>query len=326
FTAPLLRGLQGELLKPTPVPAVIKDLVAVVRWLDARANLLYGLVNWVLMVDLHVLRRLERWQARHLDEVPRWFEALAELDALNALAGIYFAHPDWCRPEVADGTITFEAEGLGHPLLPPDRRVRNDFAFEGAGKILLVTGANMAGKSTFLRTVGVNMVLAQAGAPVCARRFRMSTLQVFTSMRTQDSLEESVSGFYAELRRLRQLLDLLRRTDEPVFYMLDEILKGTNSRDRQTGALALIKQLHRERATGMISTHDVELGQRAADLGVDLTNLSFNSTITGEEIHFDYRLTPGLCRSFNATKLMEQIGIAVEAADESLPAGNNPNP
>nr|WP_262905208.1 hypothetical protein [Hymenobacter nitidus] len=181
----------------------------------------------------------------------------------------------------------------------------------GAGHTGIITGSNMSGKSTFLRTVGLNMVLAQAGAVVCAEAFRVAPAQVYTAMRTQDNLAESTSSFYAELKRLRLLLELTA-TGQPVFYLLDEILKGTNSRDRHRGAQALVRQLHQRPASGLVSTHDLELAAMAEELPGAVTNYSFNSTIEGDEIRFDYHLTPGACREFNASKLMQLMGIDVQ--------------
>lgn len=169
----------------------------------------------------------------------------------------------------------------------------------------------MSGKSTFLRTVGVNLVLAQMGAPVCAEKFQFSLTGIFTSMRTQDNLEESVSSFYAELKRIKTLLNSLE-SEVPVFYFLDEILKGTNSDDRHIGAMALIDQLTKKPCMGMISTHDVHLAELSKE-NSKIENYSFNSTIDGDKIDFDYKLTPGPCKSFNASKLMEQMGIIKSA-------------
>ncbi len=170
----------------------------------------------------------------------------------------------------------------------------------------------MSGKSTFLRTIGLNLVLAQAGAPVCAAAFQFFPMQVFTAMRTEDNLSESTSSFYAELKRLKMLLDLTL-TGQPLFYLLDEILKGTNSRDRHEGAKALIKQLHQRYASGLVSTHDLELGAMEKEHPEYIRNYSFNSTIEGDKILFDYGLLPGVCRSFNASKLMQLMGIEMEA-------------
>jgi DNA mismatch repair ATPase MutS len=168
----------------------------------------------------------------------------------------------------------------------------------------------MSGKSTFLRTLGLNMVLAMAGGAACAARFRLYPVQVFTGMRTEDNLAEHTSSFYAELKRLKQVLDLTQ-TGTPVFYLLDEILKGTNSRDRHLGAVALIRQLHKRNATGLISTHDLELGKIQEELPEHIQNFSFNSTIEGDEILFDYKLHEGVCHSFNASKLMQKMGIEI---------------
>nr|WP_262921602.1 hypothetical protein [Pontibacter ruber] len=183
---------------------------------------------------------------------------------------------------------------------------------QGAGKTIVVTGSNMSGKTTFLRTVGINMVLAFIGAPVCADKLKVAPVQVYTAMRTADNLAESTSSFYAELKRLRILLNLTEDGQQPVFYLLDEILKGTNSRDRHLGAMSLIRQLHQRNTSGLISTHDLELGAMEQELQGSVENYSFNSDIIGDEINFDYKLTRGICRSFNASKLMQLMGIAIE--------------
>jgi DNA mismatch repair ATPase MutS len=199
--------------------------------------------------------------------------------------------------------------GLGHPLIHADRRITNDFTLEGRGTIALVTGSNMAGKSTFLRTVGINTVLALAGAPVCADDLEVSCLQVFTSMRTQDDLNENTSSFMAELRRINQLVNLLRSEETPVLFLLDEILKGTNSVDRHAGAKALARQLSRARAYGLLSTHDLELVSLSREM--NLANYSFNSRIEDDKIWFDYHLTEGPCQTANATALMRQLGVGL---------------
>nr|WP_255709870.1 hypothetical protein [Pontibacter harenae] len=176
---------------------------------------------------------------------------------------------------------------------------------------MVITGSNMSGKTTFLRTVGINMVLAFTGAPACAEGFTVAPAQVYTAMRTVDNLAENTSSFYAELKRLRVLLELTAQ-GQPVFYLLDEILKGTNSRDRHHGAMALIRQLHKRNASGLISTHDLELGAMEQELPGSVYNYSFNSDIIGDEIKFDYKLQRGVCRSFNASKLMQLMGIEME--------------
>ncbi|MCC2548391.1 DNA mismatch repair protein MutS [Hymenobacter sp. BT175] len=270
-----------------------------------------GLGNALLLWDLAGMWLLENWKKRLAGQLTELLEAGAELEALVSLAGFQFANPGFATPEISPDKLEFTAQELRHPLIFSSRPVANDFSTRGPGQTGVVTGSNMAGKSTFLRTVGLTMVLAQAGAVVAARQLRLSPAQVYTAMRTQDNLAESTSSFYAELKRLRLLLELTA-TGVPVFYLLDEILKGTNSRDRHRGARALVHQLHRRPASGLISTHDLELAGLAEELPGFVTNYSFNSTIEGDEIRFDYRLTPGLCREFNASKLMQLMGIEVE--------------
>lgn len=210
------------------------------------------------------------------------------------------------------------AEALGHPLIDPKERITNDFRIAASGQIHLVTGSNMAGKSTWLRTVGINMVLALAGAPVCARCLCMPHLQVWTSMRTQDALQESSSSFFAELRRLKAIIDAVEERKEHVFFLLDEILKGTNSRDRHTGARALIRQLIRAQGAGLIATHDLELTALADSSAGQVVNYAMEVRLEAGELVFDYSLQPGVSQSFNATILMAQMGIAIDDKDVNL--------
>jgi hypothetical protein len=236
-------------------------------------------------------------------------ETVSELEALNSLAGFCHSNPSYTFPRISNEPYCFRSVDLGHPLIHSDKRITNDFAMEGRGTIALVTGSNMAGKSTFLRTVGINTVLALAGAPVCATKLEVSCLQVFTSMRTQDDLKENTSSFMAELRRINQLVHLLKSEEMPVLFLLDEILKGTNSADRHAGAKALARQLNRAGAYGLLSTHDLELVSLSHEM--NLANYSFNSRIEEDKIWFDYHLTEGPCQTANATVLMRQMGIGV---------------
>jgi ABC-type multidrug transport system fused ATPase/permease subunit len=264
--------------------------------------------------DMHILAGLESWKKTHGQHLDDWLNALADTEAMNSLAGHAFANPDHAAPQVlwADD-ISLEAETMGHPLIPKEKRIDNSFQLKGTGQTILVTGSNMSGKSTFLRTLGLNIVLAQMGAVVTAARFSCSPMRVFSSMRTQDSLEESTSSFYAELKRLKQLLEISdEKNQAPVFYMLDEILKGTNSSDRHKGAEALIRQLHGKRASGLVSTHDLELGEWGATESY-VKNFHFRSDVADGQLHFDYRLHEGICRSFNASELMRMMGIDMDA-------------
>ncbi len=262
--------------------------------------------------DIHCLAGLESWKKSHRAELEGWLSVLADTEAINSLAGYAFANPDYAIPLVTwQNGVYIDAEHLGHPLIPASKRISNTFKMEGIGQTILVTGSNMSGKSTFLRTLGLNIVLAQMGAVVAAPSFSCSPMRVFSSMRTQDSLEESTSSFYAELKRLKQLLELADEKDNaPVFYLLDEILKGTNSADRHKGAEALIRQLHQKHAAGLVSTHDLELGEWGAHESY-VHNFHFRSDVENGQLHFDYKLHQGICRSFNASELMRMMGIDI---------------
>ncbi len=333
WKSPYLQELQKNFhQQDRKVSLQIRELSRILDGLESRSNGFYMVLNSLFLQDLYWMLRAERWKQRVKAELEIWFEALYAWEALNSMAGLSFSEPAWPFPEISPAAEhLFDAQALGHPLLPAGR-VTNDFTMKGKGEIVLITGSNMAGKSTFLRTVGINTVMALAGAPVCASHLRISCMQVFTSMRTQDSLAENVSSFYAELQRLRQLLRLLHagavqtgngfilqgqeppmppdaRADLPILFLLDEILKGTNSADRHKGAAALIRQLQGLNASGLISTHDLDLGQTAS--GAGLRNYSFNSEVVGQEILFNYKLEPGLCNSFNASALMAKMGINI---------------
>ncbi|MEQ9440706.1 MAG: DNA mismatch repair protein MutS [Cyclobacteriaceae bacterium] len=312
FSAPKLQALQATLHHGEQrASQAVKELRFILSNFDARANMMYHIFNAIFLLDLYWLLRADAWKEKARDQIEIWLNSMGELEALNSLASFAFAHPDFRFPTIATTRHHIVATAMGHCLLPPAQRITNDFAMQGRGAINIITGSNMSGKSTFLRTVGTNVVLALVGAPVCARNFEVAVMQVFTSMRTQDSLEENVSSFYAELRRLRQLLTMLEHPELPVLFMLDEILKGTNSQDRHHGAASLIKQLSKLEASGFVSTHDLELGKLADEL-TNLRNYNFTSTIEGDEIIFDYQLHDGVCQSFNASKLMEKMGIAIE--------------
>lgn len=298
----------------------IGQLASLTEGLNYRRNpYFYLLFGVAALWDIHYLFLLERWRKQYGAELGKWFKALAELEALNSLAGFAYAHPTYATPELVENELTLDLTSAVHPLLPSDRAVPNSLTLSGMGQTILITGSNMSGKSTFLRTVGANVVLALAGSVVSAERFVCSPVHVFTSMRTQDSLEESTSSFYAELKRLQTLIGLTKAlppvsADEelpvslPILYFLDEILKGTNSADRHRGAEALIRQLHQTSASGFVSTHDLELGQ-LTDADAFVRNFHFQSDLLNGVLVFDYRIRAGICESFNASQLMQAIGI-----------------
>lgn len=281
----------------------------------------------LLMWDFHIVLGLERWKRRSGDRVTAWLEAAGELEALASLAGLAHDHPEWVFPELeAPAGDRYEAESLGHPLLPPEECVRNDVTLGPPGTFLLVTGSNMSGKSTLLRAVGLNAVLAQAGAPVCARSLRLPPVRVWTSMRLQDSLSQGVSFFMAELQRLR---DVVEAAGDPegelrTLYLLDEILQGTNTAERQIAAQRIIRTLLDTPSIGAVTTHDLTLAD-SPEIRTRAEAVHFREQVrkgtdpdTGverTEITFDYHLREGVATSRNALQLMEAVGLGAADGD-----------
>ena len=289
----------------------IHKLGKITSSLDTRLNFLAGFVlNVLLLWDIRQIRRLEEWQRANRIPIPVWFGALAETEAITSIAAFAYCNPAYIFPETASGSLMLSAEEAGHPLIEAAGRVNNDILLPGKGHFNIITGANMAGKSTYLRTIGVNLVLAMCGSPVCARSFTFYPAGIYTSLRTTDSLSASQSYFFAELLRLKELIDRLN-AGETLYILLDEILKGTNSVDKQAGSKALLRQLIGMEASGFIATHDLELGRLAEAFPERIINHSFEAVIDGEALHFDYKLKPGIARNMNATFLMQRMGITI---------------
>ncbi len=311
FTSPLLQKLQSAFTDEIAASDRIRQLSKLVGRLDYRLNVLVSApLNLLFFTDIHFCLALEQWKREHASRIPGWFTAMAEFEALASMANMTFNNPGWVYPQVTEDYFVFRAEEMGHPLIPAGRRISNSFTTEGAGRAIIVTGSNMSGKSTFLRTCGVNAVLAFAGAPVCASAFTVSLVRLHSSMRISDSLDENISSFYAELRRLRAIISGAE-SDPRAFLLLDEILRGTNSDDRYTGSVALIKQLTGYGAVAMVATHDLRLAGLEKELPQSIGNYHFDVKVNDEELFFDYRLTPGICSSFNASLLMKKMGIKV---------------
>jgi DNA mismatch repair ATPase MutS len=292
-----------------PAGKELSELKAILDRFDLRNNIV-GLLffNSFLLWDVRQMMALNRWRRRNKALVQKWFAAIAETEVLHSLCTLHLNHFECCFPTFADEHFTLAGEQIGHPLLPKHQRVNNNFTTEGTAQIGLITGSNMAGKSTFLRSLGVNVMLAQTGAPVCAVQFRLSPVQLLSSMRIADNLAENTSTFYAELKKLRTIIEHVKR-HEKVFILLDEILRGTNSYDRHTGAAALLKQLIKEAAVAVIATHDVELATLEEAYPDSVHNYHFDVQVEGEELYFDYKLKEGICQSLNASILMKKIGI-----------------
>ncbi len=325
FEAPALIALQKRLLESgASATKEMASLSRIVGFLDARNNEVFRFfIGPMLMWDLWCALALDSWRARAGRVAFGWFRALAELEALASLAGFAFERPDHVFPEmVAEQTL--EAVHLGHPLIEADKRVSNDVTIQGPGYALVVTGSNMSGKSTLLRAAGINVVLANAGAPVCAKSMRVGRLIVATSMRVSDSLDEGTSRFYAELKKLKLVLDLARKAKKKelegtVLFLLDEILHGTNTRERLIGARAILRELLAQGAMGAVSTHDLSLGDLQGEMPDHVKNVHFEEQVTGEVMTFDYKLRTGIVQSSNALRLMKIVGLDV-VEEPALPA------
>ncbi len=297
--------------------ALLRGLARICSALSIRAHpLVHMVINAAIPWDLWFIRRLE--QARHAiaTELPLWLDRLAQIEAAAALANFAYLHPHyaWPLPVESSGNgrpIGIEATGLGHPLLGRTARITNDFSNPGTGHLVLITGSNMSGKSTFLRTVGINVCLAQAGAPVCAESLRWSWTRVRCCIRVTDSLDAGLSYFYAEVKRLRLLLEAGRhRAEVPALFLIDEIFKGTNNRERLLGSRTYIEALAETNGFGLISTHDLELADLERTIP-RLTNAHFRETVAAGSLHFDYRLRPGPCTTTNALRIMAMEGLPI---------------
>ena len=331
FGDPLLAELRESLIGSGEAPAEseaparsLERLFRLVELSNVRySDLIHYPWNLLTLWDIHVLVRLERWKEKHGAALRGWMIALGRTDALSALAGLAHAHPDWAFPEIADGQPggspsgppRLEARALGHPLLAPESTVHNDVSLGPPGSLLLVTGSNMSGKSTLLRAIGANVILAGAGGPVCAEAMALPVADLRTSMRIRDSLEEGISYFMAELRRLKAVCDAASAANErPVLYLLDEILQGTNTAERQIAARRILHHLLDQHAIGAVTTHDLTLAD-AEDLQNRAVLVHFRESVEtpedGPPITFDYRLRPGLATSTNALRLMEIMGLAL---------------
>lgn len=309
FNSGYLKEMQEKLyLKDKPASGYIKRLVTIMEWFETRlSDAFHFLVNNVIFLDLHCVYRIEIWNREVSGVIGDWFGVMADFEALSSLGNVYFNNPGWVFPEIYGDGFRLEAENLGHPLIRRGDRVCNDIKFDERGGILVITGPNMAGKSTFLRTVGVNVALALAGGPVCASRMMLSRLNLVTSMQTTDSLDKHLSLFYAELQRLKMVLDAVKE-EKNVFFIIDEMLKGTNEMDRSKGAVVLVNQLAKLGAPGIAATHDLELTKLATDENL-IYNAHFDGYVEDDRLLFDYRLKDGICQSFNALVLMKKIGI-----------------
>lgn len=311
FTSPKLIRLKDKLKSNKGSAGKnIKQLSAILTALDNRLNFVsWALFNGLMLWDILQMKRLESWQDNHKDNMKSWFDIIAEIDALNSFSNYNYNNTDTVFPQFQNSKFQLSAKNMGHPLIKKSQRVNNDITIND-GEFLVITGANMAGKSTFLRTIVVNMILGMCGAPVCADTFYFQPHKIFTSIRTNDSLHKNESYFYSELKRLKRIIDELKSGTQ-LFVVLDEILKGTNSKDKHAGSEALLKQFITLKTCGIVATHDVALGNLEEAFPNNIKNKCFEVDINGSQLSFDYKLKDGVSKNMNATILMREMGITV---------------
>lgn len=311
FASPLNTSIR-DLLSKDDIKSykAIRQLSYYKRQLDIRDNFFGILFSVFFLWDHFYAYRIYNWKKKFQPYLGHWLEVIGEMEYISSMATFAHNHPEWVYPRIVPNGSNIVAQSLGHPLLHDSQRVSNDFEMSTAAFICLVTGSNMGGKSTFLRTVGINLVLAYTGSKCCTTSMNVPILEIYSSMRSQDALEENTSSFYAELKKIKEVLDAVK-SGRKVFYLMDEILKGTNSNDRHEGSKKLISQLLQYPSGGLISTHDLELGDMASQYPRHIHNICFEVEADGDQLVFDYKLRKGVSKSFNATQLMRNMGIDV---------------
>jgi DNA mismatch repair ATPase MutS len=310
FSSEYLKDLKLKLINKGGITSSfqIKKLANLVNFVSDRKNMYYLPINILTLWDYQCLINLQRFKIASGPYLKTWLEVIGEMEALNSLSIIAYEHRDFTMPKFQTGSPVFKARKLGHPLLG-NGRVYNDINIEQSQNVLLITGSNMSGKSTLLRTTGINLVLAYAGAPVCAESFNCSIMDIYTCMRTSDNLEKNISSFYAELLRIKKLVTATK-DKTPIFFLLDEIFKGTNSIDRHTGATVLVTKLSNENALGFVSTHDLELGD-IENTNKKVKNYHLREYYKENKLYFDYKLRPGVSTTRNALYLMKMAGLEI---------------
>lgn len=304
----------AAIIKNDSTSARIKELSNLINKLNYHLNVYVGFfLNLFLLWDIRQIIAIENWKRNNRQNLENAFNVITEFEALMSISSLYINNPEWKFPQIADGEgYTLVARQIAHPLINPAQAVKNDYELHDTFKIDIITGSNMAGKSTFLRTVGINTVLALCGAPVCAESMEVSVITMVSYMRIKDSLNESTSTFKAELDRLQMLLAAVE-SDEKIFFLIDEMLRGTNSVDKYLGSKAVIEQLISKKGVGMVATHDLQIAQLEQKYPDYIRNFYFDIQVADGEMLFDYKIKDGECKTFNASMLLKRIGIDVEA-------------
>lgn len=308
FQDEYLTQLQSDLLhEAKPVSLRVKQLERIVTASELRYNIIsFSIMNFLMLWDFHCVFALEAWKKQNGKLIRNWLSIVGHFEALASLGVILQLHPQWSFPAIAEKGLLFSAEDMGHPLLVESKSVRNNIDMKDT--ICVITGSNMSGKTTLLRTIGINLVLAYCGAPVSASKLECSIMNIFTSMRINDDLNSGISTFYAELLRIKTIIDFSHKQQDMIF-LIDEIFRGTNSRDRVLGAASVLKNLNKDWIVGLISTHDFELCNLEKDTDGKIVNYHFTESYVDNEIHFDYKLRAGQCTTTNAKYLMKMVGI-----------------
>jgi len=309
FSAPLLRDIKANIhIDGVSASGAIKELSKILSALDTRLNVFAGiLMNALFIWDIKQLWRMEKWKTQYAKALELWISSLAQIDALSSLANLSCNNPSWVLPEISAKPYWYFSEAR-HPLMDREKCVPNDFIVKGAPHIKVITGANMAGKSTYLRTIGSNLLLAMIGSVVNAKTMTFFPIQIVSSLRTTDSLLNNESYFYAEIKRLQMIVQRLKE-GERLFVLLDEILKGTNSKDKEEGSKALLKQLIHLQTVGIIATHDLSLGKLSEEFGQWIENQCFEVDIVNDQLSFDYKIRKGIAQNMNASFLLHKMGI-----------------
>jgi ABC-type multidrug transport system fused ATPase/permease subunit len=308
FNSSLLQKLQNKLKHDdTTAAKSIKRLSSLFEYLDFIINpVMSSILNGLSLFHIHILFALDKWKKKNDKDVMSWLQIIGEFESLNSFANLAFNNPDYYYPDISQEEIVSAAQ-MGHPLIRKEKSVTNDISFQQE-KFIVLTGSNMSGKSTFLRTLGINLVLARAGSIVCAKNFALFPFALYVSMRITDSLQDSESFFYAELKRLQEIIQHLQAKNK-TFVMLDEILRGTNSNDKHGGTVGLIRKLAANHACGIIATHDLTVADLSAEYPSYMGNKCFESEIINGELVFDYKLKEGVCTKLNASFLMKKMGV-----------------
>lgn len=311
FSSPYLINLKCEFTEgEKSASKILEDLFKLLEKFDYRYNFIVAILfNILFLFDLQIYCRLGKWKKLHKKSVSSWFEALAEMDAIIGFGRFSRNNNELvCSPELCEESFEISAQEMGHPLISPENRVSNDISFAGQPKIMVVTGANMAGKSTFLRTLAVNLILAMNGAPVCAKSFRFSPCEIMSSINIRDSLSHKASYFYAELVRIREIIDHVSNQSKTL-VVLDEILRGTNTKDKQTGSIGLLEKLISLNAVVVMATHDLTIGELDKKYPDIVTNHCFEVELNDDQLIFDYKVKDGISKKLNASFLMKKMGV-----------------